>query len=132
MLLVARPSGLSYGGTALQWPVNAYKEVPLTASSFLGSPDGAIFSVSPSLPSGLHINATDGTLYGTATAVTAAATYVVYANNSIGGTAISVSVVVDGKEEGGTFRQPCRCYDGANVYADTPLWILHEVTLRKN
>ena len=94
---VAAPSTLSYGSDSLKLRLNVFKSIPLSTGSVFGSPDTANFTVLPALPAGLHITAADGTIFGTPTALSAVTSYTVYANNSIGGTSVSISVTVDGE-----------------------------------
>jgi len=53
------------------------------------------YSVSPALPAGLNLNTTTGAISGTATAVTAAASYVITATNSSGSTTANVQITVN-------------------------------------
>jgi hypothetical protein len=54
----------------------------------------AAYSVSPALPAGLSLNATNGLIAGTPATVTATATYVVTGTNSGGSTTVKLSITV--------------------------------------
>jgi hypothetical protein len=84
------PTGLSYPqppALIVSQPI-----VPLTPSSSGGAVTS--YTVSPSLPAGLSLNASTGIISGTPTAAAAQATYTVTAANSEGSTQGSVSLTV--------------------------------------
>ena len=86
------PSSLTYSPSSFTLTKGtAMTTVTPTASG------GAIttWSVSPSLPSGLSLNASTGAISGTPTAVTSSATYTVTASNTGGSTTADVTIVVN-------------------------------------
>jgi N-acetylneuraminic acid mutarotase len=78
---VAAPLGLAYTTTAALY-VTTEAIAPNTAQT-TGGP-ATNFSVVPALPAGLTLNATNGTISGTPTALQAQATYTLTASNSAG------------------------------------------------
>ncbi len=82
---------VTYGRTTFTLPTDMQVHLVPTSSG------GAIvsWSVSPALPSGLTFSTSDGSISGTPTAVTAAATYTVTAQNSGGSVAVNLSVAVE-------------------------------------
>jgi len=89
---VAPPSGLSYSSAGVNAMVGQ-PIAPLTVASVSG---GAVtgYSVSPTLPSGLSIDGTTGTISGTPSAASPAATYTVTASNSAGSTSTGLLIGV--------------------------------------
>ena len=104
-ITIVSPPVFSYAGP------NVYtKGTAITALSPAVSGGGPITSatISPALPAGLSIGS-DGTISGTPTAVSAAATYTVTATNSVGGVGtatVSIQVV----------NPPVFSYTGPNIY----------------
>ena len=86
----AAPSNLSY------MPATVSGTVGTAISSLTPTVTGTVdtYSVSPTLPSGLSINASSGVISGTPTAIAASATYTVTAANVGGNTTATVTVVV--------------------------------------
>jgi hypothetical protein len=86
----AAPTGLSY-----QSPITATQGQPLATASptVSGTIDG--YSVSPSLPAGLSLNATTGVISGTPTATHGLSAYTVTASNASGNTSFAVTVTVN-------------------------------------
>ena len=84
------PSSLSYTPSSISGTVG------VAISSLTPTVTGTVdtYSVSPTLPSGLSINATSGVISGTPTAIAASATYTVTAANVGGNTTATVTVVV--------------------------------------
>jgi hypothetical protein len=66
---------------------------PMTSSVATGSP--VTYSITPSLPAGLTLNSTTGTISGTPTAVSAATNYVLAATNVSGDMTIVLSLEVE-------------------------------------
>ncbi len=84
------PSGLSYQSPP---PYTVNKAIaPLTP---LVSGPVTSYTVNPSLPPGLTINATTGVISGTPTQITASAVYVVTASNSNGSTSGGIPIAVN-------------------------------------
>lgn len=86
----AAPSALSY-------PAIPALTVGVPMSSVLPTVSGSVsgFSVSPSLPAGLSLNEMSGTISGTPTTATPAATYTVQASNTAGATTAALSIAVN-------------------------------------
>jgi hypothetical protein len=84
------PSNLSYS------PATISGTVGTAISNLTPTVTGTVdtYSVSPSLPAGLSINASTGVISGTPSAVAASATYTVTAANAGGSTTTTVTVVV--------------------------------------
>lgn len=86
------PSKISYGATHVTFSatVAATTIAPTSAG-------GAVvgWSISPALPAGLNFSTTDGTISGTPSAASAAAPYVVTAQNSGGQSTVTVTIEVD-------------------------------------
>lgn len=85
------PSGLSYPTPQTFTVGQAITSLSPTVTGSVSS-----YSVSPTLPTGLTINATTGVISGTPTAVTPQASYTVTATNTGGTTTASISIAVNG------------------------------------
>ena len=72
----------------INWPVNAPIK-PTTAFTPVGFTGTIIYSVSPSLPTGLNIDPTTGIITGTATTPQAATRYVITATDAVSGSVAS-------------------------------------------
>ena len=86
---IAKPSALSY--TALP---ELTVGVPMTPITPTVSGTVTSFTISPSLPSGLAMNASTGQISGTPSSASAAATYVVVAQNSSGSVSFNLPLTV--------------------------------------
>lgn len=88
---LAAPENLSYAVQSPSYTVN----VPITANSptISGGPVST-WSISPSLPEGLSLNASTGVITGTPTAASPATNYTVTATNSGGSTSTTLYMVV--------------------------------------
>ncbi len=85
------PSACSYNTPTASYTVNtAITQNPITCS---GGPVVS-YSVSPTLPSGLSLNTTTGTITGTPTVATSATNYTVTATNTGGSSAAIVNITV--------------------------------------
>ena len=86
----APPSNLAYPQTTITSTVGTAiaPDTPAVAGS------AATFSILPTLPAGLTLDTTTGTISGTPTAASAQATYTVTATNSAGSTTATVSITV--------------------------------------
>ena len=95
----------SSGSTATQAPSSlAYPDNPAVCTKGIAIPNDAptnsggkvtSYSVSPSLPAGLSLNASTGVISGTPTTLSAVASYTVTASNSSGSTTASLSITVN-------------------------------------
>ncbi len=88
---IISPSNLTYSSLA---PV-LIKGTPITAltpSSQGGAPTN--YSVSPTLPAGLVLNAVSGVISGTPTALSAASSFTITAANSVGSATVILSITV--------------------------------------
>lgn len=93
------PSNLSYNGTSSGMVSGSTSSVLLFRRTIAASvaptlTGSATFTVSPSLPSGLSLNSSSGTISGTATISQTASNYIVTATNQYGSTQISLSISV--------------------------------------
>lgn len=86
------PPAIAYGATSLALTTG----VPLVALSPTNT-GGAVaaWSVAPALPAGLALNATSGTIDGTPTSSSSAASYVVRAENSAGASTHTLTIAVE-------------------------------------
>ena len=86
------PSKVSYGATSLTYSagVAGSSLTPTTAGGAVTS-----WSISPALPQGLSFSSTDGSISGTPTTPTAAAQYVITAQNSGGPGTVTLTITVD-------------------------------------
>ncbi|HEY5408706.1 MAG TPA: putative Ig domain-containing protein [Ginsengibacter sp.] len=90
--IIAGVSGLSYTTTPASYCTNT-AITPNTVAGITGS--GTItYSVSPSLPAGLSISSTTGTISGTPTTAVAATNYTVTATNGCSNTTATVNITV--------------------------------------
>ena len=89
---VQPPTGLTYSMN----PAIYTKGLAITANT-PSSGGGAVasYGISPSLPAGLTINTSTGSIIGTPTAVTASASYTVMATNTGGSTTASLTITVN-------------------------------------
>jgi uncharacterized repeat protein (TIGR01451 family) len=86
------PSALAYARNPLVATIGNL--IAPDTATFSGGPVTS-FSVSPSLPAGLSLNAASGTISGTPTAITAQAAYTVTATNSGGSTTAALAIQVN-------------------------------------
>lgn len=86
------PSGLNYTSNTATYCTNV--AISNNIASFSGSA-ATSFGISPTLPSGLSFNTSNGTISGTPTAATAATNYTITVNNQCGSTTIVVSITVN-------------------------------------
>ncbi|PKB15170.1 putative Ig domain-containing protein [Flavobacterium sp. 5] len=84
------PSDLTYGG-AKSYIVN--EAITVVTPTVTGNP-APTFTVNPTLPAGLNLDITTGTISGTPTALSATTDYTVTATNSAGSTTATVNIVV--------------------------------------
>ena len=87
----APPSTLTYPQTSITATVG--QAIAIDTPSVTGTVTS--YSISPTLPAGLNISGSTGTISGTPTSVTAQATYTVTAANSAGSTTATVQIVVN-------------------------------------
>ncbi|MBP7281823.1 MAG: putative Ig domain-containing protein [Leptospiraceae bacterium] len=88
---IAPPTALSYTGN----PFSFTKDVTITAISPTVTGTVSSWSVSPSLPAGLSLNASTGQLSGTPTVITTATIYTVTATNSSGSVNFALNIIVN-------------------------------------
>jgi hypothetical protein len=88
---VAPPQSLAYATNPASYTLG--QVIPANAPSQAGAVTG--YTVSPTLPAGLALNATSGILTGTPTALAASATYTVTATNAGGSTTASLTITVN-------------------------------------
>ena len=86
------PSGLTYATNPAVY-TKGFAITPNTPTSLAGPV--VSYSVSPKLPEGLSLHTTTGLISGTATAITAQATYTVTATNSGGATSVGLVITVN-------------------------------------
>ena len=84
------PSGRSYPSPQTYTVGMAIAAISPTVSGAVTS-----YSVSPALPAGLSINATDGQISGVPTASSAASSYAITASNTVGSTTFNLSITVN-------------------------------------
>jgi hypothetical protein len=89
---VAAPAGLSYTTSSPVYSVGTL--IPADSPTSTGG-TVASYNVSPTLPAGLNLSATTGTISGTPTAVAATASYTVTASNSTGNTTAALTITVN-------------------------------------
>jgi hypothetical protein len=96
LAVLQTPSGFSYPQSTYIWPINVALTGVAPTLSTLPSGSAVVFSITSgnTLPTGVILNATDGSLYGTPTTVTALTTYSIVAANSVGNVTAYVSLVV--------------------------------------
>ncbi|MGO9065972.1 MAG: beta-propeller fold lactonase family protein [Myxococcaceae bacterium] len=88
---VSPPAGLSYSTKAAVYTVG----IAITENTpRISGGAVATYSVSPTLPSGLGLDATTGVISGTPTAVTSTANYFVTATNTGGSTSATITITV--------------------------------------
>jgi len=88
----AKPSNLTYSLNPA-----IYTNGVAIATNSASSSGGAVvsYSVSPTLPAGLSLNTSNGSITGTPTAATAVAVYTVTATNTGGSTTVGLSITVN-------------------------------------
>jgi hypothetical protein len=84
------PANLTYPQTSINATVGV--AIPVDTPTIVGS--ASSYTVSPTLPSGLSISSSSGTISGKPTATSAATAYSVTASNSAGSTKTSVQIAV--------------------------------------
>ena len=116
----AQPSNLSYP----QATISATVGQAITTDMPTVTGTVTSFSVSPALPAGLTLNATNGAISGTLTAASSQATYTVTASNSAGSTTTAVQITVNAAvvpPSGLTYPQTTiTAIAGQAITADTP------------
>ena len=110
---VTPPSNLQYTSPPAYTVKQAIASLTPTVMGQVSS-----YSVSPTLPVGLSINAASGVISGTPSSVTAKQSYVVTATNSGGSTTATVSIVVNDVAPTVAYQSPYYAYT-ANVAATT-------------
>ncbi|MBP01851.1 MAG: hypothetical protein CMM25_03435 [Rhodospirillaceae bacterium] len=95
LITLAAPSGLSYSGT----PFTLSRDYAMNTLSptVTANPAVSSWTVSPSLPNGVSINASTGNITGTPTTDQSAATYTITATNSKGNTTTTISITIEEK-----------------------------------
>ena len=90
---IAAPSALMYIGS----PFTFTKGTAIKATDSPTNAGGAVssYSVSPSLPAGLNLNASTGVISGTPTALSVASSYTITASNGSGSTTVSLRITVN-------------------------------------
>lgn len=86
------PSSVSYGSAAFTFTTNVVARA-LTPSA--GGGTATTWSINPALPAGLTLDAGTGAISGTPTTASAAASYVVTAQNSGGNATVTLTIEVD-------------------------------------
>ncbi|BDU71710.1 putative Ig domain-containing protein [Mesoterricola silvestris] len=117
---VKSPAGLAYATNPAVFTVG------LAITSDLPSSTGGAptrYSVAPTLPAGLNLDATTGAVSGTPKAVTPRATYTVTASNSAGGTTADLVITVnDAAPASLAYTTPSATYPrGAAIAANAPV-----------
>ena len=88
----APPSSVAYSGS----PFTLTKDVAMTtANPSVSGGAVTLWTVSPSLPDGLTLDASTGAISGTPTTITASAAYTITASNAGGSDSTSVTIVVN-------------------------------------
>ncbi|HEX9981561.1 MAG TPA: putative Ig domain-containing protein [Flavobacterium sp.] len=112
----AAPAALSYNSPNIFMVGSA---IAALSPSVTGTVTG--YSVAPSLPSGLSLNATTGVISGTPTAVSATATYTVTASNSGGSTSFGIAITIkDIAPAGLSYTSPVTFIVGMPIVSLTP------------
>jgi hypothetical protein len=88
----APPSGLTYTGSPFTYTKGTAIS-PAIPTSVGGTPTS--YGVSPTLPLGLSLNTTTGTISGTPTVIQTTTTYTITATNAVGSTTATVSITVN-------------------------------------
>lgn len=113
------PNNLSYTFSTATYT----KGIPITPN-LPSNTGGAVVSygVTPSLPSGLFLNSSTGTISGIPTAVTGALSYTITATNSGGTTGTTITLTVnDAPPTGLTYTNPIAMYTrGVPIIPNTP------------
>jgi len=100
-------------------PQTYLKGVAITALTPTNSGGSVVsYTISPALPAGLSFDATTGTISGTPTANSAAATYTITATNASGTSRTTVSIAV---------KAPATVWDGSTWSSSTPATSLDAV-----
>ncbi|MDX1959808.1 MAG: DUF1554 domain-containing protein [Leptospiraceae bacterium] len=86
------PSSISYSGSPFIFTVGT--SIGSRTVSFSGGTP-TLFSVSPSLPSGLTISASTGTISGTPTATSSATNYTITGSNSSGSASTTINITIN-------------------------------------
>lgn len=86
------PTGLTYTTSTVVYPRNV--AIASNSATVSGGDAPYVFTVSPSLPTGLALNSSTGQITGTPTTTTAAATYTVTATNSSGSQSATLNITV--------------------------------------
>lgn len=89
--ILTAPSNLTYANEDATYYVDV--AIPANAPSVSGSPS-ITYSVSPTLPAGLSLDATTGTITGTPQVAASQATYTVKATNTVGNTTRDLKITV--------------------------------------
>ena len=71
------------------------KGTPMTTATVTSTGGAVTYAVSPSLPAGLSLDTSTGSISGTPTAITSSATYTITANNTGGSDTATVTIVVN-------------------------------------
>ncbi len=87
---VGAPTNLQYSSPVIYYAGTA---IPANNPSWQGGTP-TLFSVNPTLPSGLSLNTSTGSITGTPTSPTAQAGYTVTASNSAGSTQFTIQIWV--------------------------------------
>ena len=116
---VQGPANLTYATNPAVFFVG--QAITADLPSFTGGTP-TLYTVNPTLPAGLSLNASTGAVSGTPTAITAKAPFTVTASNSAGGTTAVLSITVnDSAPTGVTYSSPAAIYPrGAAIAANTP------------
>ncbi len=88
--ILATPTGLHYSTTPVTYGLN----VAITPNNPILTGTATHYSISPALPTGLHMDTVTGVISGTPTVLSAATGYLVVASNIAGSTAASVNIRV--------------------------------------
>ncbi|MDP6188282.1 MAG: putative Ig domain-containing protein, partial [Candidatus Poseidoniaceae archaeon] len=88
---------IAYSGS----PYTFNKDVAISSITPSNSGDSALWSVSPSLPSGLNIDGSTGVISGTPTVTASSASYVITATNSGGSDTATISLTVNAQAPSG-------------------------------
>jgi hypothetical protein len=115
----APPSNLTYPQTTVMATVGTAiaPDTPTVTGTVTG------YTVSPTLPAGLSIDGTTGTISGTPTVVTAQATYTVTASNSVGSTTATLQIAVNPPPPANLVypQTTLSAFVGAAITADIPV-----------